>query len=131
MRILLSLIPLGLWLADAVHAIPVADPDPPAFRHNSTLHRRNNINKYGGCDKAYDNGKGRDIVYRAYQDMLKMTQYINPFLTVLGPDGGGLQLTPGVLENRFFGDITGHQDRRDLIHRKFYYMPAILFNPHI
>jgi hypothetical protein len=46
---------------------------PVQFQHNTTLHRRNNINKYGGCDKKYTAGSGKDLVYKAYQDMLKIT----------------------------------------------------------
>jgi hypothetical protein len=103
-----ALIRIGLWavavwlgyIVPTIHATRVNFDRHPAFQHNATLHRRNNINKYGGCNKVYDEGKGRDIVYQAYQDMLRLTQAINPFLVELIGDQL-VELDPGVLEDRF------------------------------
>jgi hypothetical protein len=50
-----------------IEAGPLPLRNAPHFSHNATLHRRNNINEYGGCDKQYTLGKGKDIVYQAYQ----------------------------------------------------------------
>lgn len=117
---LLSKFLLGLGLLPLLDAAALPLQHPKVHvSHNATLHRRNNINKYGGCDKKYTNGKGKDIVYTAYQDMLKVTQLINPFLTLpspSGPGGGEPELPPGVLEDRFFGPIGDFPDRRSLIH---------------
>ncbi|RDL35318.1 SGNH hydrolase [Venustampulla echinocandica] len=92
--------------------------DRPSFPHNATLHRRANINKYGGCDKLYKNGKskGKDIVKQGYHDMLRMTQHINPFLVYLSPEGDAVQLAPGPIEKRFFGDFSDQSYKRSLIY---------------
>ncbi|KAH7230214.1 uncharacterized protein BKA55DRAFT_696746 [Fusarium redolens] len=51
--------------------------------------------------------KGSDIVYRAYQDALRLGQNINPFLLEVLPDVGAIEIEPGVLEDRYYGDIRG------------------------
>jgi len=121
---LLSHLVLSFGLLCVIDAatLPMNLHIPIHFSHNATLHRRNNINKYGGCDKQYDNGKGKDIVYQAYQDMLKVTQLVNPFLKLPSPSGPGgnePDLPPGVLEDRFFGPLADQTDKLSLIHGQF------------
>lgn len=63
----LSTFVAGLVLVWSIEAGPLPLRNAPHFSHNATLHRRNNINEYGGCDTQYPLGKGKDIVYTAYQ----------------------------------------------------------------
>jgi hypothetical protein len=117
MLLLLPFITCGLWLGQFINATFLDTPGSPHMRHNATLHRRNNINKYGGCDKLYedpDSGstdppklKGRDIVNKAYQDALRLADSVSPFLLDLIPDVGPIEVPPGVIENRYFGNIGG------------------------
>jgi hypothetical protein len=103
---LLSQLVLSFGLFSVIDAATLPLNTPIHFSHNATLHRRNNISKYDGCDKQYANGKGKDIVYQAYQDMLKVTQLVHPFLKLPSPSGPGghePDIPPGVLEDRFFG----------------------------
>jgi hypothetical protein len=94
--------------------------DHTAVAHNATLHRRNNINKYGGCKKKYKHGKdgktestGRDIVDSGYKDMLRMTKNINNFLRFWI-----INLGTGKMEKRFFGDVPIGSKKRKLIQSK-------------
>ncbi|EPE29296.1 SGNH hydrolase [Glarea lozoyensis ATCC 20868] len=129
--ILLSLLTLGIWISSA-SGLPKVETqnqprtqgtirvqDRPTFSHNATLHRRNNINKYGGCDKMYKDGKskGKDIVKQGYHDMLRMTGLLNPFLTVV-VDEQLIELDPGPMENRFLavGKDDKSRAKRDLIY---------------
>ncbi|KAG4436760.1 hypothetical protein IFR05_007757 [Cadophora sp. M221] len=94
---------------------------PVEFQHNATLHRRNNINKYGGCGKMYGTSSGKDLVNRAYKDMLKIAQVVNPFLRQTPPCASCAppEVAPGVLEDRFFADLKGKDARQKLIRETF------------
>ena len=103
---------LGFFcLFSVLSATKIKVQDRPAVPHNATLHRRNDFNKYGGCNKQYAAGIGKQIVTQAKEDMLAMAQYSNPFLY----DAGGGSECPtwdyaGVLEKRFFGNLLNQND---------------------
>jgi hypothetical protein len=114
----ISFFMLGLLLACIFclsDAARINIQDQPVVPHNATLHRRNNINKYGGCDKVYAAGKGKDLVKQAYKDTLRIAQYINPFLVTPEGIGGPTILPPRTLELRFFGNFSANQEIRDQI----------------
>ncbi|KAI1034833.1 hypothetical protein LB504_004407 [Fusarium proliferatum] len=113
---ILSVVTYGLWLAGSSSASSLG------FGHNTTLFRRDNINKYGGCDKKYTNPNGdgevtgRELIDLGYQGALRLAQYINPFLIFIQPDGlDPIELDPGTLETRYFGDFDSLPSGRKLI----------------
>ncbi|KAF4438886.1 SGNH hydrolase [Fusarium acutatum] len=113
---ILSVVTYGLWLAGS------SSTSSLGFGRNTTLFRRDNINKYGGCDKEYINpngdGKvtGRELIDLGYQGALRLAQHINPFLIFVDPDGQDpIELDPGTLETRYFGDFDSLPSGRRLI----------------
>jgi hypothetical protein len=75
---LLSLLICSLWLASVIDADSLNIQSPSHLHYKGKLHRRNNIDKFGGCDKEYDDPdsgasnpekrKGKDLVKWAYED---------------------------------------------------------------
>jgi hypothetical protein len=123
MLLLLPFITCGIWLAQFIDAASLDLQSPPHMRHNATLHRCNNINKYGGCDKMYDNPDGdgekssKDLVYRGYQDALRMAGKVSPFIHYCDDDVNFF-LPPDPLELRFFGELEEGSRKRNLIERR-------------
>ncbi|KAI3393725.1 hypothetical protein diail_3771 [Diaporthe ilicicola] len=117
MPLILCVFTCGLWLAGSSIASSLN------FGYNATLFRRDSINKYGGCDKMYDDPNvsenvqvsGKSLVDIAYHDALRLAQLINPFLVIPMPDGEDpIEQDPGTLEIRYLGDIN-EAARRNLI----------------
>lgn len=75
-----------------------------------SLTRRNNINKYGGCDAGQ-----KAKIQQAYKDTLKLADNIQPFL----PYRDELFVSGvGQLEKRFFGDdIVANNDAKPALIR--------------
>jgi hypothetical protein len=69
---LLSLLICSLWPASVIDADSLNIQSPSHLHYKGKLHRHNNIDKFGGCDKEYDDPdsgasnpekrKGKDLV---------------------------------------------------------------------
>jgi hypothetical protein len=93
---------------------------------------RDNFNKFGGCNKKYDDPdstdannppqkSGKDLVKAGYKDAVKLAGKIDPFLfEILPGDNGGTELEFGVLETRYLGNVNeaGGYERKTQIRSK-------------
>jgi len=82
------------------------------FPKRSKVFKRNNINKYYGCD-----ANQQSFITQAYKDALKLADNVSPFLPVRDELFAPGQ-DPGPLEIRYFGaDIAPSNDAKPALIR--------------
>lgn len=109
----------AILLLFVVGFLSTVTANPISQHFGRSLLKRNNINKFGGCD-----ARQQAIIKQAYKDTLRLADNIRPFL----PFKDELFVSGvGPLEKRYFGDdIAASDDEKPALIRSRS-MPFIMF----